>query len=129
MTRRSAQDVARLEKTREQGNRIASASDRVVLALWGAGLAASFAFVRFWGDDAAAPCALRTAWVCWFLSIACLIVSFWFGMFGSWIRERTDRRGPSSANTCIRWLNVGSGFFCLVGWGAFVVFLFMNTRR
>ena len=78
MTRRSARDVARLEKTREQGNRIASANDRVVLALWSAGLAASFAFVRFWGDDAAAPYALRTAWVCWFLSIACLIVSFWF---------------------------------------------------
>ena len=116
-----------MEKTREQGNRIASANDRAVLALSSAGLAASFAFVRFLGDDAAALNALRTTWVCWFLSTACLIVSFWFGMFGSWIRERPDRRGPSSANTWIRWLNFGSGLFYLVGLCAFVVFLFMNT--
>ena len=127
MMQRSAQDVARLEKTREQANKIASANDRVVLALSSGGLAASFVLVRFLGDDAAAPNVLRIAWVGWFLSIACLIVSFWFGMFGSWIRERTDRRGPSSANTWIRWLNFGCGFFCLVGWCAFFCFLFMNT--
>ena len=54
-------------------------------------------------------------------------MSFWFGMFRSWIRERTDRRGRSSANTWIRWLNFGSGLFYLVGLCAFVVFLFMNT--
>ena len=64
-----------------------------------------------------------------FLSTACLIVSFWFGMFRSWIRERTDRRSRSSANTGIRWLNFGSGLFYLVGLCAFVVFLFMNTPR
>ena len=115
------------EKTREQGNRIASANDEAVLKLSSAGLAVSFAFMRFSGDDAVALGALQTAWVCWFLSTACLIVSFWFGMFGSWIRERAGRRGPSSANTCIRWLNFGSGFFFLVGLFTFVVFLFMNT--
>ena len=48
-------------------------------------------------------------------------------MFRSWIRERTDRRSRSSANTGIRWLNFGSGLFYLVGLCAFVVFLFMNT--
>ena len=80
------------EKTREQGNRIASANDEAVLKLSSAGLAVSFAFMRFSGDDAVALGALQTAWVCWFLSTACLIVSFWFGMFGSWIRETG---GPS----------------------------------
>ena len=127
MTQHSAQDVARLEKTREQGNKIASANDEAVLKLSSAGLAVSFAFMRFLGDGAAALEALQTAWVCWLLSTACLIVSFWFGMFGSWIRERPGRRGPSSANTCIRWLNFGSGAFYLAGLCAFVVFLFMNT--
>ncbi len=127
MTQHSAQDVARLQKTREQGNRIASANDRAVLALSSAGLAASFVFVRFLGGDAAGLGVLQAAWVCWFLSTACLITSFQIGMLGSWMRERADRRGPSSANTCIRWLNFGSGLFYLAGLFAFVVFLFMNT--
>ena len=115
------------EKTREQGNKIASANDEAVLKLSSAGLAVSFAFMRFLGDEAVALGALQSAWVCWFLSTACLIVSFWFGMFGSWIRERTKRRGPSGANPWIRWLNFGSGLFYLVGLAAFVVFLFKNT--
>ena len=127
MTQRSDHDTAQWEKTREQGNRIASANDGAVLKLSSAGLAVSFAFVRFLGSDAVALGALQTAWVCWFLSTACLIVSFWFGMGGSWVRERAPRCGPSSANIYIRWLNFGSGFFYLVGLFAFVVFLFMNT--
>ena len=121
------QDVERRRRIREQGNRIASANDRAVLVLSSAGLAASFAFVRFLGTDVAGLGALQSTWVCWFLSTACLIVSFQIGMLGSWMRERTDRRGPSGANIWIRWLNFGSGLFYLAGLCAFVVFLFMNT--
>ena len=36
---------------------------------------------------------LQAAWVCWLLSTVCLFASFWFGMSGSWIRERAKRRG------------------------------------
>ena len=126
MTQRFVQGEHR-EKTREQANRIASANDEAVLKLSSAGLAVSFVFLRFLGDDAAALSALRVAWLCWLLSTACLIVSFWFGMFGSWIRERANRRGPSAANTWIRWLNFGSGLLYLAGLCAFVIFLFMNT--
>ena len=115
------------DRIREQANRIAAASDDAVLKLSSAGLAVSFAIMRFLGDDMAALCALQTAWVCWLLSTTCLIVSFWFGMFGSRIRERRRAEGPSWANTCIAALNFGSGFFYLVGLLSFVVFLFVNT--
>ena len=134
MTQRSPQDVARLRRAREQANKIASAHDQAVLKLSSAGLAVSFAFVRFLGDDVAALGALQTAWVFWLLSTVCLFVSFWFGMFGSWSRERSKRRGaatnasaPAAANSWILWLNFGSGLFYVVGLCAVVVFLFMNT--
>ena len=94
----------------------------------------SFAIMRFLGNDAAALNALRAAWAFWLCSVVCLIASFWFGMFGSWIRERAKRRGvatnasaPSAANSWILGLNFGSGLFYVVGLCAFVLFLFMNT--
>ena len=131
---RSAPDVTQLEKTRHQANRIASANDQAVLKLSSAGLPVSFAIMRFLGNDAAALNALQTAWVCWLLSTVCLIASFWFGMFGSRMRERAKRRGaatsasePSAANSWILWLNFGSGLSYVVGLCAFIVFLFMNT--
>ena len=134
MTQRTAQLFARLRQAREQANRIASAHDQAVLKLSSAGLAVSFAFVRFLGDDVAALGALRTAWVFWLLSTVCLFASFWFAMFGSCIRERsklrgaaTNASGPSAANSWILWLNFGSGLFYVVGLCAVVVFLFMNT--
>ena len=133
MTQPSARDVAQLEKVRAQTNRIASAHDEAVLKLSSAGLAVSFVIMRFLGDDGAALHALRAAWAFWLCSVVCLIASFWFGMFGSWIRERAKRRGaanasePSAANIWILWLNFGNGFFYLAGLCAFVVFLFMNT--
>ena len=126
--------MTQLEKMRDQANRIASANDQAVLKLSIAGLAVSFAIMRFLGNDAAALNALQTAWVCWLLSTVCLIASFWFGMFGSRIRERAKRGGaatnaskPSAANSWILWLNFGSGLSCVVGLCAFIVFLFMNT--
>ena len=119
---------------RDQTNRIASANDEEVLKLSGAGLAVSFAIMRFLGNDATALISLQAAWVCWLLSTVCLFASFWFGMSGSWIRERAKRRGvdtnasaPSAANSWILGLNFGSGLFYVVGLCAFVVFLFMNT--
>ena len=134
MAQRSNRDVAQLEKMRDQTNRIASTNDEAVLKLSGAGLAVSFAIMRFLGNDAAALIALQATWVCWLLSTVCLFASFWFGMFGSWIRERAKRRGvatnasaPSAANSWILGLNFGSGLFYVVGLCAFVVFLFMNT--
>ena len=132
MTQRSQQVLARLRRAREQANKIASAHDQAVLKLSSAGLAVSFAFVRFLGDDVAALGALQTAWVFWLLSTVFLFGSFWFGMFGSSIRERLKRSGvvtnaPSAANSWILWLNFGSGLFYVVGLCAFVVFLFMNT--
>ena len=132
MTQRSQQVLARLRRAREQANKIASAHDQAVLKLSSAGLAVSFAFVRFLGDDVAALGALQTAWVFWLLSTVFLFGSFWFGMFGSCIRERLKRSGvvtnaPSAANSWILWLNFGSGLFYVVGLCAFVVFLFMNT--
>ena len=132
MTQRSQQFLARLRQAREQANKMASAHDQAVLKLSSAGLAVSFAFVRFSGDDVTALGALQTAWGFWLLSTVSLFGSFWFGMFGSCIRERSKRRGvvtkgPSAANSWILWLNFGSGLFYVVGLCAFVVFLFMNT--
>ena len=134
MAQRSNLDVAQLEKMRDQANRIASANDEAVLKLSGAGLAVSFAIMRFLGNDAAALIALQAAWVCWLFSTVCLFASFWCGMFGSRIRERAKRLGdatnasaPSTANSWILWLNFGSGLFYVVGMCVFVVFLFMNT--
>ena len=49
MAQRSNQDVAQLKKMRDQTNRIASANDEAVLKLSGAGLAVSFAIMRFLG--------------------------------------------------------------------------------
>ena len=123
-----------LRQIRGQTNRIASANDEAVLKLSSVRLAVSFAIMRFLGNDADALKALQAAWVCWLLSTVCLIVSFWFGMFGSRIREWAKRTGaaqnasaPSAANRWILGLNFGSGLFYLVGLCAFVVFLFMNT--
>ena len=134
MTQPSAQQVAQRRRIRAQTNRIASANDDAVLKLSSAGLVVSFAIMRFLGNDADALKALQTAWLCWLLSTVCLIVSFWFGMFGSRIRERATSTGsgpnasvPSAANRLILCLNFGSGLFYLVGLCAFVLFLFMNT--
>ena len=134
MAQRSNLDVAQLKKIRDQANRIAFANDEAVLKLSGAGLAVSFAIMRFLGNDAAALIALQAAWVCWLFSTVYLFTSFWCGMFGSWIRERAKRLGvdtnasaPSTANSWILWLNFGSGLFYVVGMCVFVVFLFMNT--
>ena len=132
MALRTTLDVAQLEKIRDQMNRITSAHDEAVLKLSGVGLAASFAIMQFLGNNAAALIALQAAWVCWMLSTVCLFASFWFGMFGSWRRERAKRLGvatpaPSAANIWILGLNFGTGFLYVVGLCAFVVFLFMNT--
>ena len=126
--------MAQLEKMRDQTNRIASANDEAVLKLSGAGLAVSFAIMRFLGNDAAALIALQATWVFWLLSTVCLFASFWVAMRGQWIREQakrlevtTNASAPSAANSWILRLNFGSGFFYVVGLCAFVVFLFMNT--
>ena len=76
MAQRSTRDVAQLEKMRDQTNRIASANDEAVLKLSSAGLAVSFAIMRFLGNDAAALNALQAAWVCWLLSTVSEIPSF-----------------------------------------------------
>ena len=134
MTQCSARHGEQLQKIRAQTNRIASANDEAVLKLSSAGLAVSFAIMRFLGNDVDALKALQVAWVCWLLSTVCLIASFWFGMFGSRMRERAKRTGPSrnasapsAANSWILGLNFASGLFYLLGLCAFVVFLFMNT--
>ena len=59
MAQRSNQDVAQLKKMRDQTNRIASANDEAVLKLSGAGLAVSFAIMRFLGNDATALISLQ----------------------------------------------------------------------
>ena len=134
MVKLYAKDGARLEKMRDQLNRILSAHEGAVLKLSGAGLAVSFAIVRFLGNDAAALIALKTTWGCWLLSTVCLFLSFWVAMSGQWRLEKaeidvatTNASATSAANSLIMWLNFGSGLFYVVGLCAFVVFMFMNT--
>ena len=120
---------------RDQTNRIASANDEAVLKLSGAGLAVSFAIMRFLGNDPAALIALQATWVCWLLSTVCLFASFWvrherlngYANGRSASESTTNASAPSAANSLILGLNFGSGFFYVVGLFAFVVFLFMNT--